>query len=128
MYVNTQFYRHIKARLAFVRQVSYNGRGPLGLKDVRVAVIKKLEEGRIQHETTRSGDINEKNLLLTGRVTVDEVVEIIMATKGTGFTTSKLHGYDNIDVHIFEHKKKGINWYIKCYLIEPDIWFISVHH
>ena len=100
---------------------------PLGLNDIRVEVIKKLQEGRIQHETTRSGDIDEKNLLLTGRVTDKEVIELIQATKGTGYSTSKHHVDNSLDVHVFKTKKNGDQWYIKCYLIEPDIWFISVH-
>lgn len=100
----------------------------MGLKDIREEIVKKLLEGRIQHETTRSGDINEKNLLLVGKVSVEEVVELIKATKGPGFSTSKHHLDANIDVHVFKPKKGGITWYIKCYLIEPDIWFISVHH
>lgn len=101
---------------------------PLGLKEVRTAVVEKLKAGRIQHDTTRSGDIDEKNLLLTGKVTVEEVIEAINATKGPNYSTSKHHTDGSIDVHIFKSKKKTVNWYIKCYMIEPDIWFISVHH
>ena len=101
---------------------------PLGLKAVRSSVIEKLKEGRIQHDTTRSGDINEKNLLVTGQVSVDDVIELINATKGNGYSTSKHHLDKSIDVHVFEVKKHAANWYIKCYLIDPDVWFISVHH
>lgn len=90
-------------------------------------VIKKLQEGRVQHETTRSGDIDEKNLLLTGKITVEEVIELINGTRGPGYSTSKHHLNKSIDVHVFKAKKGGGEWYIKCYLIEPDIWFISVH-
>lgn len=100
---------------------------PLGLKEVRTSVIEKLKEGRIQHETDRSGDINEKNLLLIGKVTVEEVIELINATRGTQFSTSKHHADENIEVHVFKPVKSSVEWYIKCYLIEPDIWFISVH-
>lgn len=99
----------------------------MGLKDIRVEVIRKLQEGRVLHETTRSGDIDEKNLLLTGKITVEEVIELIHATKGPGYSTSKHHLDRSIDVHIFKAKKGEIEWYIKCYLIEPDLWFISVH-
>lgn len=99
----------------------------MGLKDIRVEVIRKLQEGRILHETTRSGNIDEKNLLLTGKITVEEVIELIYATRGTGYSTSKHHLDMSIDVHIFRVKKGESEWYIKCYLIEPDLWFISVH-
>lgn len=99
----------------------------MGLKDIRAEIIRKLLDGRIQHEITRNGDINEKNFLLTGKVNVEEVVELINATKGAGYSTSKHHLDGSIDVHVFKVKKNKVEWYIKCYLIEPDIWFISVH-
>jgi hypothetical protein len=99
----------------------------LGLKSIRTEVIKKLQDGRIQHETTRSGDIDEKNLLLTGAITVEEVIELINATKGDDYSTSSHHLDKSIEVHVFRPKKSGISWYVKCYLIEPDVWFISVH-
>ena len=108
--------------------MTYNAReSPLGLKDIRAEIIKKLLDGRIQHEITRNGDINEKNILLTGKVNVEEVVELINATKGAGYSTSKHHLDGSIDVHIFKVKKNKVEWYIKCYVIEPDVWFISVH-
>jgi hypothetical protein len=97
----------------------------LGFKDIRAMVIRKLQEGRVQHETTRSGDINEKNLLVAGKITVEEVIELIEATKGTDYSTSKHHLDKSIDVHVFKAKKS--KWCIKCYLIDPDVWFISVH-
>lgn len=95
----------------------------MGLKDVRKKAIKCLKSGCIQHETDRSGNIDEKNLLVTGQVSVEEVIKLINATKGSGFKSVKHHSLKDIDVYIF----KPNNWYIKCYFIEPDIFFISVH-
>lgn len=95
----------------------------MGLKDVRTRAISCLISGRIQHETHRSGNIDEKNLLVTGKITVDEVIELMNATNGSQFETSNHHTIIDLEVHIF--KPKG--WYIKCYFIEPDIFFISVH-
>lgn len=95
----------------------------MGLKNVRQKVIKCLKSGRIQHVTSRSGNIVEKNLLVTGQITVEEVIELINRTKGNDFKCVKHHILKNIDVYIF----KPNNWYIKCYFIEPDIFFISVH-
>lgn len=95
----------------------------LGLKDVRTRAIDCLKSGRIQHDTDRSGNIDEKNLLVTGQITVPEVIELINATKGNQFETSNHHTVVDLEVHVF--KPKG--WYIKCYFIEPDVFFISVH-
>lgn len=98
----------------------------MGFRDVRIAVIDKLNLGQVQHEP-RNGCIDEKNHLAVGKITTAEVVELMNATKGTQYTTSKHHLDGSIDVHIFKPKKAGVEWYIKCYLIEPDLWFISVH-
>lgn len=95
----------------------------MGLKDIRKRAIECLENGRIQHDTDRAGNIDEKNLLLTGQIKVDEVIELINKTKGTEFETVEHHTVKDLEVHIF----KPSGWYIKCYFIEPDVFFISVH-
>lgn len=95
----------------------------MGLKDIRVKAIGCLKSGQIQHDTDRSGSIDEKNLLVTGQITVEEVIELIKRTKGGEFETSEHHYIKGLDVHVF----KPSEWYIKCYFIEPDIFFISVH-
>lgn len=71
----------------------------------------------------RSGRIDEKNLLVTGQISVDDVIELIKQIKGGDFETSSHHFIAGLDFHIF----KPNGWYIKCYFIEPDIFFISVH-
>jgi hypothetical protein len=100
----------------------------LGLKEIKRKVIESLQRGLVQHETTRSGRINEKNLLLVGLVTTEEVIELINGAKGSEYLISKHHFDRTIEVHIFKLKRKGQSWYIKCYFLEPDLWFISVHH
>ncbi|MEC7278155.1 MAG: hypothetical protein VXV96_17670 [Bdellovibrionota bacterium] len=97
----------------------------MGLKATRKAVIEKLKEGTIQHELDRKGRIDEKNFLAVGRVSVDEVIEFLQATKGDEYEESDHHSVK--DVTVSEFKPYGGGWYIKCYLIEPDVWFISVH-
>lgn len=100
----------------------------MGLKDIRATIIERLLEGNIQHELTRGGEIDEKNLLVTGQISILEVIELLNSTKGHSYSKSKHHMVSKIDVHIFKPKKDNLSWYIKCYLIEPDVWFISVHH
>ena len=93
----------------------------MGLIDIRKKVVEHLELGCIQHEAR--DNINVKNLLKTGAITVEEVIKLIKRTKGTNFSTSSHHTIQSVDVHTF----KSDGWYIKCYLIEPDLWFISAH-
>ena len=103
----------------------------MGLKDTRSKVIECLRSGNIQHEARDQIDI--KNLLSTGAVSVEDVIKMVNATKGTEFVTSPHHAWPSIDVYTFKPKiwnktaNKREAWYVKCYLLEPDTWFISVH-
>ena len=100
----------------------------MGFKENKAKIIKKLNEGKIQHETDRSGCIDEKNLLVVGMVSLEEVVVLLNSTKGFQYTVLRHHVLPEIDVHIFKPVKNRVKWYIKCYLLEPDVIFISVHH
>jgi hypothetical protein len=103
----------------------------MGFKDVRQSAIKAIEEGRVQHELREK--IDEKNVLLTGRVTPGEVVQLLRACRGTQYVCVPHHLVRNIDVHVFKPEARlrpehGVKrWYIKLYFLEPDVWFISVH-
>ena len=95
----------------------------MGLKDIRRKAIEKMENGYIQHATGRAGDINVKNLLLTGEITVVRVIELLNKTKGGQYEHSLHHIIKDVEVHVF----KPTGWYIKLCFIEPDVIFISVH-
>lgn len=95
----------------------------MGFRDVKTEALKRLKEGFIQHETDRAGDINVKNLLLTGEMSVEEVMGLINKTRGNQYESSPHHAAPEIEVHTF----KPDGWYVKFYFLEPDIVFISVH-
>lgn len=103
----------------------------MGFREVRRRVIQALKEGRIQHEAR--GNVDEKNLLLVGDITTEQVIHLLTPCKGTEYSTSPHHLLPEIKVHIFKPqaslyvgwKKEG--WYVKLYFLEPDVWFISVH-
>ncbi len=103
----------------------------MGFKDAQRAAIEALKQGRIHHEAR--GEINEKNLLLTGDVTPEQVVRLLAACRGTQHECAPHHQVSTIDVHVFkpetslEPSAPKVRWYIKLYFIEPDAWFISVH-
>lgn len=100
----------------------------MGFKRIRATIVKKLKEGRIQHELDRSGSIDEKNHLAVGKISVEEVVDLLNSTKGFQYKALAHHILPEIEIHIFKPVKNKVAWYIKCYLIEPDVIFISVHH
>jgi hypothetical protein len=103
-----------------------------GFKEIRSKVLLALKEGNIQHEL-RAGKIEEKNLLLSGQMTNAEVEILLKSTRGTEFTESPHHLAPDITVYIFKPSIRSASnplsgrWYVKCYFLEPDVWFISVH-
>lgn len=95
----------------------------MGLKSVRALAIDKLLRGRVLHDIERSGDIDDKNYILSGDLEIEEVIELINKTKGSEYNYFPHHYLEGVEVHIF----KPFGWYIKFYFIEPDIIFISIH-
>jgi hypothetical protein len=90
-------------------------------KTVKSDVVNCLREGRFQHEFR--GSIDTKNVLSTGEISVDDVIKLILKTKGFEYECRPHHMVSGVDVHIL----KPDNWYIKFYFVEPDVMFISVH-
>jgi hypothetical protein len=97
----------------------------MGMKDAKQRVVQSLKDGRVQ--AVERSDIREKNLLKTGVVSPVEVSKIISSTKGADYRSELHKDVAEIMVHIFEPSYKGDSWHIKCYFIDPDCWFISVH-
>jgi len=98
----------------------------MGFKAAKKKVIECLNSGYVLHE--ERNDIDIKNLLATGAVSIDKVTTIIGRSRGDGYTCSPHHIDKEVDVHIIETTISGINWYIKWYIVEPDSIFISVHN
>lgn len=93
----------------------------MGFKKAKSEVIECLKNGCVSHEARKNIDV--KNLLATGEVTIDEVIAIILRARGGDYSYSP-HDFNNaITVHLIKTKR----WYIKWYLLEPDAVFISVH-
>lgn len=97
----------------------------MGFKTIKRQIIECLQEGNVLHEERNNIDV--KNLLSTGVVSLDEVANIIGRSRGDNYTYSPHHCDVSIDVHIIKTKHSGTDWYIKWYFIEPDCVFISVH-
>ncbi len=93
----------------------------LGFKEVKRRVILALEKGTYIHEARAS--IDEKNLLQSGDVSADDVLDIIKRCMGQHHTSGK-HHFLECEVHVL--KRDG--WYIKFHFDQdPDTVFISVH-
>lgn len=97
----------------------------MGLNDTKKRVIESLMDGRIQAE--ERSDLKNKNLLKVGIISPEEVIKIISKTKGHQYRSESHKEISSVLVHFFQPIYQGKNWYIKCYFLEPDCWFISVH-
>jgi hypothetical protein len=97
----------------------------MGFKDNKKKAVEYLRKGHIDHEAR--DNIDKKNLLQVGSVSVEEVIDLINRTRGFQYQTDAHHLIRDITVHIFKPVKNKIQWYIKCYFIEPNLIFISVH-
>ncbi|PKG97190.1 hypothetical protein [Paraglaciecola sp. MB-3u-78] len=98
----------------------------MGFKDVKRQLVDCLKSGNIVHE--QRDNINLKNLLATGQISVDLVTDIVSQTRGNEHRESPHYFDSTVDVHVIKTSFQGKNWYIKWYLIEPNSVFISVHH
>lgn len=94
-------------------------------KLVKHQVIQCLLEGNILYEARDNIDI--KNLLNTGVVSIEYVCQILKKSRGNEYESSPHHMDQSIDVHVVKTIYKQERWYVKWYFIEPDAVFISVH-
>ena len=97
----------------------------MGFKGAKIQVLACLKSGNILHGQRR--DINIKNLLATGQISIEDLTGIISQTRGNEYENSEHHLIKGLDVHILKTSFQGKDWYVKWYFIEPNSVFISVH-
>ena len=98
----------------------------MGSREIKRQVIDCLNKGRISHE--QRNDIDVKNLLAIGQVSLEEVAAVIGRSRGNDYSSSPHHFDASISVHIIKTNQAGQSWYVKWYFVEPNSVFISVHH
>lgn len=101
----------------------------MGFKDARSQLIAALSctDGTwtVLHEER---DDATKNLLKTGEVQAQEVCTVLRCCQGQDYSSGPHHQVASVTVHIIQRRHQNIDWYIKWYVIEPSVYFISVHH
>lgn len=106
--------------------MTYNKQRQPGFKEIRKRITESLEAGEYQ-SAVRGGEIEQKNYLAVGKLTVAELTEILMACKGDEYTCSPHHQDPGLLVHVFKPVHKGRRWYIKVYFEEEQVIFLSAH-
>ncbi len=97
----------------------------MAFRQVKSKVIECLDNGYVLHE--ERDDIDVKNLLSTGVISLNKVASIIGRARGNNYSSSPHHYDKEIEVHVIKTTHSGQHWYIKWYFTEPDCIFISVH-
>lgn len=96
----------------------------MGFKDVRALLIAALRSGHFISEPR--SDVEQKNLLSSGTVDEDFVIQLLPRCAGWEYGTSR-HHFRDVDCHIFTPTLAGERWYIKAYFEPGHAVFISVH-
>lgn len=98
----------------------------MGFTEIRKTLITCLKTGSYDHEIRE--DMEDKNLLFSGKVTVEEVIDMALICRG-GDHEERNHDdtKKKVKVHILAPKEKYKGWYIKFYYLDPHTIFISVH-
>ncbi len=90
-------------------------------------VIECLEQCCFVNITRNN--IDKKNLLETGSIDRNKLIDILNKTKDSDYSNSPHHdNTKNSLVHIVKTNFSGMNWYIKWYYEECTCFFISVHN
>ena len=97
----------------------------MGFKDDKQAILEMLRQGLHLHETRAFQA--EKNWLSTGDITQEKAWEIVSKVSGRLAESSPHHAVSSIKTWIFKPEWEGQRWYIKCYLDEGTLTFISFH-
>ena len=95
-------------------------------KQARVQLLDCLREGDVQH--AERNDIDVKNLLAVGEVSLEDVVAVVAQSRGSDYQSTPHHQIAGVEVHVISTQYAGVSWYLKWYFVEPNSVFISVHH
>jgi hypothetical protein len=100
---------------------------------IRLRLIEALKQGRVQHEML-DGQINTCDLLQSGQVSVEEVIEFLKPSRGLRYEEKDHTSISGLKISLFRtNAARGglpVSWYIKCYCLpksEEEIWFVGVY-
>lgn len=100
---------------------------------IRTRIIEALQEGRVQHEMLTER-VSKNELLQSGQVGVQEVLEFLKPSRGLRFETRPHPVFPKISTYIFRSDPTNgglpVTWYVKCYCLseaEEENWFVGVH-
>ena len=80
----------------------------MAFREIKSKVIECLNNGYVLHEERDNIDV--KNLLSTGVISISEVTTIIGRARGNTYSSSSHHFDTEIDVHVIKTTHLGQNW------------------
>lgn len=97
----------------------------MALKEAQRIFAGLLAKGAFQAEFRP--DMTSKNWLAVGKLSADDVIQIIQACKEARYRTYKHLDDPRTIVHDFRSRWREQRWVVKCYLTEGSAMFISAH-
>ena len=86
--------------------------------------MEALACGRLEHETRSAQD--EKNWIVSGRISLEDACSIVAATRGTDAQVVAHHFDPDIELWVFKPQYERQRWYIKGYLVGDEIHLIEL--
>ena len=97
----------------------------MGFNEDKSRMVAALLAGQVIHEE-RSYQEN-KNLLATGQITEEQAASILGSVPGRQAEGS-VHHYDPSQrIWVMRVNVEGVQWYLKAYLKEESVVFLSFH-
>lgn len=93
----------------------------MGYRDVKRQVMLALIEGR--YRIAHRASLDAKNAFYTGELDLEDLLLILMGSRGTEHRVTPHHRQRDIDVHVIVSS----GWYIKFYFFDSAVVLISVH-
>lgn len=97
----------------------------MGFREDRAQMLQALRSGRVFHE--QRSYFEDKNVLATGQISEQEALVLLAAVRGSQAEVS-VHHYDPLQkVWILKPEVAGVRWYLKAYLQDDCLVFLSFH-
>ena len=97
----------------------------MGFSEDRGKMLEAIRQGRVIHEERSYQEF--KNVLAAGLLSEDEAMVILGSVRGQQ-AESSVHHYDSSQrVWIMKPSVAGVRWYLKAYLQEEWVIFLSFH-
>lgn len=107
------------------RRMAYNNIERLEFLKLKEKAIDCLLHGAVAHFERKKADT--KNDLLSDKVNTEFVIKLFEVAKLEQYEKRVHYNDPRLIIHVLKPVFEGTIWYLKFFIVDPDIIFISVH-